>query len=103
MSDQPEATTSPMQRSSESDPLKALAVAVDALERDVEAVAQRLRDGIGADEQVQRMAEDRTRLARELDEATARANSLKDINRDVSNRLVSAMETVRSVIDQRAG
>ena len=45
------------------------------------------------------MAEDRARLAQELDSSQERANRLAETNREVSRRLVNAMETVRNVMD----
>ena len=56
-----------------------------------------------ADEQVQRMAEDRSRLAQELDEAVAKSQKLSSVNGEVSRRLVDVMETVRGVLDGNAG
>jgi Domain of unknown function (DUF4164) len=47
---------------------------------------------------VQRMNVDRARLAQELDSAEAKSERLADVNREVSRRLVSAMETIRSVL-----
>lgn len=52
------------------------------------------------DEEVQRMADDRARLARELDGAEAKASRLADTNSEVSRRLVGAMEMVRGVLDK---
>lgn len=53
-----------------------------------------------ADAEVQRMNVDRARLAQELDTAEARAERLSEVNREVSRRLVAAMETIRAVIDR---
>ena len=43
-----------------------------------------------------RVHADRSRLAQELDQAEFRANRLEEVNREVSRRLVTAMETIRS-------
>ncbi len=51
------------------------------------------------DSQLQRMADDRARLGRDLDAAEARATRLKEVNSEVSRRLVGAMETVRNVME----
>jgi len=36
----------------------------------------------------------------ELDQAEFRANRLEEVNREVSRRLVTAMETIRAVLDR---
>ena len=53
-----------------------------------------------AEVEIQRMTADRGRLAKELDTALARGERLDRANRDVSRRLVDAMERVRSVLDR---
>jgi len=52
---------------------------------------------------LQRMGEDRSQLAASLDRTEARAKRLEDANRDVSRRLVSAMESIRAVLDAHEG
>jgi len=49
---------------------------------------------------VRRVHADRSRLAQELDQAEFRANRLEEVNREVSRRLVTAMETIRAVLDR---
>ncbi|WAJ30240.1 DUF4164 domain-containing protein [Antarcticirhabdus aurantiaca] len=56
----------------------------------------------GGEEEMQRMSADRARLAGELDAALARCERLEGANREVSARLVNAMEAVRGVL-QGAG
>jgi chromosome segregation ATPase len=51
-------------------------------------------------DEVQRTHADRSRLAQELDQAEFRANRLEEVNREVSRRLVTAMETIRAVLDR---
>ena len=66
-------------------------------------VAERLeheRDYSEAEAEVQRMNADRSRLAQELDNSEARAERLEDANKEVSRRLVTAMETIRAVLDR---
>ena len=46
------------------------------------------------------MLEDRSRLAQELDQSENRSNRLEEANREVSRRLVTAMETIRAVLDR---
>ncbi|MGN6584902.1 MAG: DUF4164 domain-containing protein [Rhizobiaceae bacterium] len=77
-----------------------LAKAIEILE---EAVAIRLeheQDFTETEAEVQRMNADRARLAQELDKSEARAERLEDANKEVSRRLVAAMETIRAVLDR---
>ena len=55
------------------------------------------------DDELQRLGEDRSRLAQELDTAMAKSARLEDTNREVSRRLVSAMETIRAVLNDHGG
>ena len=65
-----------------------------------DANVDRERDFTEADAEVQRMGADRARLAQELDKSEARAEKLAEVNREVSRRLVTAMETIRAVLDR---
>ena len=83
--------------------LDGLKSSLDELERAVDAVAE--REGGEADdaperEEVQRLNMDRAALAAELDRAEERAVRLTESNREVARRLVSAMETIRTVLDR---
>ena len=78
--------------------VKRLEAALQTLEHVVE---ERLSLSAGADtlaEEVQMLSSDRARLAEKLDQAQARAAKLETINRDVSRRLDSAIETIRAVL-----
>ena len=72
----------------------------DAVDR-LSAAARALPDGGARDlpAELQAMADDRSRLADELDAAKARGDRLSDVNGEVSRRLVGAMETVRGVLE----
>ncbi|MEL7229360.1 MAG: DUF4164 domain-containing protein [Pseudomonadota bacterium] len=83
--------------------LASLNGALDGLDKAVDAAVERSAVVRSADEQVQRMADDRARLANDLDSATARAERLSSVNSEVSRRLVGAMETVRAVMDSSSG
>ena len=48
--------------------------------------------------EVQTLSADRARLADKLDQASAKIEDLQAVNRNVSDRLVSAMETVSAVL-----
>jgi hypothetical protein len=77
-----------------------LGKAIETLEA---AVAARLEERVDATEveaEVQRMNADRAKLAQELDNSEARAERLENANREVSRRLVTAMETIRAVLDR---
>lgn len=73
---------------------------LDALQTAVESKLDGEKQAKNSAREVQRMGADRTRLAQALDEAEARCQGLEAINREVSNRLVNAMETIRSVLDK---
>ncbi len=78
--------------------VRRLEAALQGLEH---AVEERLSLAVGADglaEEVQMLTSDRARLAETLDQAEARAAKLETINRDVSRRLDTAIETVRGVL-----
>ncbi|MDF1600567.1 DUF4164 domain-containing protein [Mesorhizobium sp. YIM 152430] len=77
-----------------------LGAAVDALESAVAARLESDQDYQEADAEAQRMNADRSRLAQELDASEARAERLEDANKEVSRRLVTAMETIRAVLDR---
>ncbi len=61
---------------------------------------ERERASEEAESEVRRVHVDRSRLAQELDQAQFRANRLEEVNREVSRRLVTAMETIRAVLDR---
>jgi len=78
--------------------VKRLEEALQTLEHVVE---RRLSRTAGADalaEEVQMLTSDRARLAESLDQIQARAAKLETMNRDVSRRLDSAIETIRAVL-----
>lgn len=80
--------------------------AVEHLEQAMDAQREREAFLQDAEAEIQRMTADRGRLAGELDEAKAHAGRLEEANREVSRRLVGAMETIRAVIEadkQRTG
>jgi len=54
-----------------------------------------------AEAEVQRMGADRTRLAESLDQAQERSQQLEHVNKEVSRRLVDAMEAIKNVIERQ--
>ncbi|WP_019444459.1 DUF4164 domain-containing protein, partial [Brucella melitensis] len=80
--------------------LERLEKALNTLEEAVDLRLDKEGDFAEAEEEVQRMNADRSRLAQELDQSEARAERLEAANREVSRRLVTAMETIRAVLDR---
>lgn len=74
--------------------------ALSALDDAVERTAELRREYADAEEEAQRLNSDRARLAEELDKSEARAERLEEVNKEVSRRLVTAMETIRAVLDR---
>ena len=86
---------------------KTVKSAVEELKNAVEALVGALdgrfeRELSSADyrAEVRRVHEDRAKLAHDLDQSEFRANRLEEVNREVSRRLVTAMETIRAVLDR---
>jgi len=80
--------------------LARIARAMETLEGAVETRLANEQDYSEAEAEVQRMNADRARLATELDNSEARAERLENANKEVSRRLVTAMETIRAVLDR---
>lgn len=74
--------------------------AVGQLENAIDGRFDRERDQGEIEGEVRRINTDRSRLAQELDQSQFRANRLEEVNREVSRRLVTAMETIRAVLDR---
>ncbi len=74
--------------------------AIEALETAVAGRAEHDQNYLEAEAEVQRMNADRARLAQELDNSESRAERLEEANKEVSRRLVTAMETIRAVLDR---
>ena len=80
--------------------LARLGRAMDVLENAVHARLEHEQDYTEAEAEVQRLNADRSRLAQELDNSEARGERLEEANKEVSRRLVTAMETIRAVLDR---
>lgn len=79
--------------------LRSMVSALDKLE---DVVDRRLEDQKrlhSLDSEMSDMMLDRSRLAQSLDKAEGRSTRLEDANKEVSRRLVTAMETIRSVLE----
>jgi predicted nucleic acid-binding Zn-ribbon protein len=53
--------------------------------------------------ELQRLGDDRSKLALDLDTSAARSARLEEANREVSRRLVAAMESIRAVLERHGG
>ncbi|PVB61932.1 hypothetical protein DCO57_10305 [Labrenzia sp. 011] len=92
-----------MEKTSLTDAAKRLEKAVSHLESAVQRRMDADRSLNALQDDLQRLGEDRSQLAASLDDSEARASRLEEANKDVSRRLVSAMETIRSVLDAHGG
>jgi len=75
-----------------------LTLALDALEAEAERRQEIDRNQEALTSQVHAMGADRARLAGELDQAAARSRALETANREVSQRIAQAIETIRGVL-----
>ena len=80
--------------------LGALRQAIAGLENAIDMRIEVQRESGEVVGEVRRVHADRSRLAQELDQSEFRANRLEEVNREVSRRLVTAMETIRAVLDR---
>ncbi len=74
--------------------------ALKTLEEAVGNGTDRSYDNSELEEEIQQMNADRSRLAQELDTSESRAERLEQANKEVSRRLITAMETIRAVVDR---
>lgn len=81
--------------------LEQLDQAVASLEEAIGLRLEREAVLLDAEAEVQRMGADRSRLADALDGAENKAQRLESANREVSRRLVDAMESIRAVLDRQ--
>ena len=79
--------------------LRSLMHSLDGLDDAVDRHLEDRRRLTALDNEMSDIMLDRSRLAQSLDKAEARAARLADANKEVSRRLVGAMETIRSVLD----
>jgi ABC-type transporter Mla subunit MlaD len=75
-----------------------LALALDALDAAAERRREAARNADVMAEQVHALGDDRARLAGELDHAIARSRALETANREVTERLVRTIETIRGLV-----
>ena len=77
---------------------KRLALALDALAAMIERRREVDAEGQTLSAQLHELGSDRSRLASELDAALARVRSLENVSRDVTRRLDTAIDTIRSLL-----
>jgi hypothetical protein len=78
--------------------LRRLDSAISLLEGAIDGRFEREQDARGVEAELQRLGTDRSRLAQSLDAAEARSARLEEANREVSRRLVAAMESIRTIL-----
>jgi predicted nucleic acid-binding Zn-ribbon protein len=78
--------------------LQALENAIGKLEAAIERRVDRETGSNDMQAEIQTLSADRAQLADRLDKATARIESHETVYREVSTRLVTAMETVSAVL-----
>ncbi len=78
---------------------KRLTLALDTLEAAVERRSDSDRNGHSVVQQLHALGGDRSRLAAELDEVTARAREIESTNREIARRIDVAMDGIRAVLD----
>jgi septal ring factor EnvC (AmiA/AmiB activator) len=76
-----------------------LAAALDALEAALEQRQDTDRGENALAAQVHALGSDRSKLASDLDAATARSRQLEATNREIAQRLDVAIDSIRSVIE----
>lgn len=79
--------------------LSRISASITKLEGALHRKSSRERALDALENDLQRLGEDRTDLAAKLDQAEARGSRLEDVNKDVSRRLVAAMESIRTVLE----
>jgi len=79
--------------------LHRLESAIGVLEAASARVLDSRRTGADRETEIAFLADDRARLAEELDNSNARTTRLESTNREVARRLDTAIETIRDVLN----
>ena len=79
--------------------VKRLALALDSLDAAVERRCEGDRSEEGLASQLHALGIDRTRLAAALDREAARSRRLETTNREIAQRLDTAIASIQSVLD----
>ena len=83
--------------------LRRLEAALDLLDGAVERRLEGAREISALEGEMHQLDTDRSRLAQSLDVAEGRAARLEEANKEVSRRLVAAMEAIREVLARHEG
>ena len=83
--------------------LARLARSLDVFEASLNRRLEADKTVASMEDELQRLGADRSQLAQTLDEAEARSARLESANKEVSRRLVAAMESIRVVLDGHGG
>jgi septal ring factor EnvC (AmiA/AmiB activator) len=83
--------------------LHRLESALDFIEGAIHERLEQARQVSGMETELHRLGTDRSRLAQSLDQSEARSAKLEDANREVSRRLVAAMESIRDLLGRNGG
>jgi chromosome segregation ATPase len=78
--------------------VRRLRSALELLEGAIERRLENAREVTDLESELHRLGTDRSRLAQSLDAAEARSARIEEANREVSRRLVAAMESIREVL-----
>lgn len=81
--------------------LRRLEATVDLLDDAIEVRLEGVRQVADLEQEVHRLGADRSQLAQTLDESEARNAKLDDVNRQVSQRLDAAIDTIRAVLGRQ--
>jgi hypothetical protein len=79
-----------------------LTIALDALDAACERRGDADRHQEALMQQIEALGDDRARLASELDHAAARGRGLEAANRDVAERLATAIDTISGILKKSA-
>ena len=90
-----------MEQSAIDTAVKRLALALDALDAAVERRREADRGEQALVAQVQALGLDRTKLAASLDGETAKSRKLEATNRDIAQRLDTAIASIQSVLEAK--
>ncbi|MHA1565242.1 MAG: DUF4164 domain-containing protein [Alphaproteobacteria bacterium] len=82
--------------------MQRLDAALQSLETALEGRLDQARNSADMEDELHRIGLDRSRLAQSLDSSEARAAGLEETNREVSRRLVAAMEAIRGVLQRHS-
>ena len=87
-------------RSPLDDALEQLETAIGRVENAIDHRLEHAGRVADLESELHRLSTDRSRLAQSLDSSEARSGRIEEANREVSRRLVAAMESIRDILDR---